>query len=295
MQKQFSKKAQHVLSSTASNYDVSKLYGGITLAAVAFALNLLTAGPAVVKARLAGIWLLLVMTVYGVMMFASSYVEEEHHFWYWVLSGWLGWVILKRSVSGARIFETPGLTLPRRSFGGLKGSSCVGFAAALLGAHRIIRSWNQTGQKHAGEQDIAKGFLPSHNWSLWILVSATYLDIAQRLTGRNSLKAPRTIATASFIALCLGALGFKAAFTRADAPELFIGLQWFILKPMEEASLVPQARAVFVGISLIGFFTIGAKFINPPEDKETGPGNLRHQQNLIPQANELTRPASVAP
>jgi hypothetical protein len=29
------------------------------------------------------------------MMFASSYVEEEHNFWYWIASGWFFALFLK--------------------------------------------------------------------------------------------------------------------------------------------------------------------------------------------------------
>lgn len=30
-----------------------------------------------------------ITVTYGIMMFASSYVEEEQHFWYWATSAWL--------------------------------------------------------------------------------------------------------------------------------------------------------------------------------------------------------------
>lgn len=33
--------------------------------------------------------------LYGVTMFASSFVEEEHHFWYWVASAWAMILLLK--------------------------------------------------------------------------------------------------------------------------------------------------------------------------------------------------------
>lgn len=38
---------------------------------------------------------MVVVSMYGTMMFASSYVEEEHHFWYWASSGWLTLLLLK--------------------------------------------------------------------------------------------------------------------------------------------------------------------------------------------------------
>lgn len=93
---QFSKKAQDILSSTASNYNVWRLYGGITLAAVALTSTLPSAGRALAEERITGGWLILVTAAYSSMMFASSFVEEEHHFWYWALSGWLSWLIVRR-------------------------------------------------------------------------------------------------------------------------------------------------------------------------------------------------------
>jgi hypothetical protein len=32
------------------------------------------------------------------MMFASSYVEEEHHYWYWVTSGWITYILITQLV-----------------------------------------------------------------------------------------------------------------------------------------------------------------------------------------------------
>lgn len=127
------------------------------------------------------------------------------------------------------------------------------FAALLLASLRILRAWNQTGQKHAGESDIARSFLPANNFLLWILVVATYVDVVQRLARRAVPWASRRLSTAASLALGVAALGFKVAFTKADAPELLAGLEQFVLRPMDEASLVAQARAVFLstGIMLI--------------------------------------------
>lgn len=129
------------------------------------------------------------------------------------------------------------------------------FVASLLVLLRIVRVWNQTGQKHAGEPDIARTVLPAHNKLLWLLVLVTYLDVIQRLSRRVVPWASRHFATATSLALGTAALGFKVAFTKADAPELLEGLGFFVLRPMEEASLVAQARAVFTSIAIMMVLT----------------------------------------
>ena len=122
----------------------------------------------------------------------------------------------------------------------------------LLAILRVIRVWNQTGQKHAGEPDIAKTLLPAHTSVLWWLVLATYLDVVQRLSRRALPWTSRRVSFAASLALGLTALSFKVNFTKADAPELLDGLHlFFFLRPMNEASLIAQARALFIGITAL--------------------------------------------
>ena len=131
--------------------------------------------------------------------------------------------------------------------------SCL--AASLLVTLRIIRVWNRTGQKHAGEPDFAVTVLHAHNIVLWSLVLVTYLDIIQRLSKRSVPWASRPVASAASLALGIAALGFKVAFTKADAPELLEGLGCLFLRPMQEASLVAQARAIFTSIAMMVVLT----------------------------------------
>ena len=83
------------MSGMASNYDVDGLiYGGIITAAAVS-----TAGVATVMSTKLTIRnfvpFSLITVLYGVMMFASSYVEEEHHFWYWTSTIWLAYLGVK--------------------------------------------------------------------------------------------------------------------------------------------------------------------------------------------------------
>ena len=126
----------------------------------------------------------------------------------------------------------------------------------LFAALRVIRAWNQTGQKHAGSPDIARHFLPAHNYLLWILVLAAYVDLIQRISRSAIPWASRRFTTAASVPLGFVALGFKIAFTNADAPELLIGFWRLVLVLLRETSLVAQARAVFLCVGFMILMTL---------------------------------------
>ena len=86
------------MSSAASNYNVPRLNIGIGVAALALILTALTAAKDLIQSKSTGLWMLVMSGLYGVMMFASSYVEEEQHFWYWTTSAWMAWLAYKKSV-----------------------------------------------------------------------------------------------------------------------------------------------------------------------------------------------------
>jgi len=83
------------MSSTASNYDVSKLVTGQALAAIALFLGLIAARGSIATSLKNSAPFLGSALLYGIMMFASSYVEEEQHFWYWTTTGWFGLLWIK--------------------------------------------------------------------------------------------------------------------------------------------------------------------------------------------------------
>lgn len=83
------------MSSTASNYDMFKLTAGQGLASVAATLAVGATIPALAPSFLSAIPFLLITVAYSIMMFASSYVEEEQHFWYWATSGWFALLLFK--------------------------------------------------------------------------------------------------------------------------------------------------------------------------------------------------------
>lgn len=83
------------MSSTASNYNTLALHIGIGIATIAFCFSLIAASTYLAEDDATGIWAALMTTSYGMMMFASSYVEEEQHFWYWAASAWFTWIAIK--------------------------------------------------------------------------------------------------------------------------------------------------------------------------------------------------------
>jgi ethanolamine phosphate transferase 2 subunit G len=83
------------MSGTASNYDILKLAQGQALGLAALILATVAAGPTIYVSAKTCYPIILIGLLYGIMMFASSYVEEEQHFWYWTSTAWVAllWVI----------------------------------------------------------------------------------------------------------------------------------------------------------------------------------------------------------
>lgn len=79
------------------------------------------------------------------------------------------------------------------------------------------------------------------------------------------------------------------SFTKADAPELLLDLQSFILRPMDESSLVVQARAVFIGIALLACLTVGPYAFNRSKEMANAKGNRMHLNTVIKRAKFVIR------
>jgi ethanolamine phosphate transferase 2 subunit G len=84
------------MSNAASNYDLSRLAIGQSVAVISCILSVVfvlgnSSGPITLLTPLA-----VIAISYGVMMFASSYVEEEHHFWYWMSSAWIALLAVRQ-------------------------------------------------------------------------------------------------------------------------------------------------------------------------------------------------------
>ncbi|KAK5061599.1 hypothetical protein LTR84_008143 [Exophiala bonariae] len=239
--KTFLYKAQDVLSGTASNYGLTNMHIGIALGAVGLFCCLPTFVPGVFQAGMDGLFLTFVLITYILTMFASSYVEEEHQFWYWILGGWLMLLYVK----GSRF----------SSNGTFSGRSATFLAFALLG---VIRRWRQTGQKYAGDPDLITELVKPNSWLLWILVTLTYGIPSSNLTVRAAKWMGSRRMGFLPVMVTVSAFLFKLAFTAADAPEL---LQSFsIFNPMVDFvakyALLKLAQVVFLGLTHLGACSI---------------------------------------
>ena len=127
---------------------------------------------------------------------------------------------------------------------------------------KLVRSWNQTGQKFAGEPDVVTEFLLPNPTLLWILVWSTYLLISRLLL--NHLDGIPTVISGSIVAgVVTSAVSFKLTFTKQDSPEIVIGFARFFADLFDRPSLVTQARAVFMGIGLVALCPLYLLFFQP--------------------------------
>jgi len=89
------REAQELMSSAASSYDLGRLGAGVLIAGVAALFAVAASFQAIFASGNTGLAFVAVTLSYGAMVFASSYVEEEQHFWYWMASGWLALLYFK--------------------------------------------------------------------------------------------------------------------------------------------------------------------------------------------------------
>ena len=254
----FLRVSQNVMSSTAGNYDLNRLYLGLFITGVAALLSFPTTYGLLAGSKYPGLFLVFSVLTYGGMMFASSYVEEEQQFWYWIFTGWTFYLHVKSNGLQEK-HASPG-SKPRRSYRSQIPSLAATGTIGLAVAFRVLRRWNQTGQKFAAEPDIARTFFPSNQNTLWVLVILTYVDIYRHLFNSSFSLVWRLV---SFL-VTLAAFFFKLAFVASDSPELlsesFLGPMG---KMLNNVSLISQARIVFCGVGLMILFIMAASRATP--------------------------------
>ena len=133
---------------------------------------------------------------------------------------------------------------------------------------RIIRRWNQTGQKWAGEPDISGTFF-HHKMIFWVLTSMTYLWNLQCLSSRGFPQFPKLAAGAIGAALTTAGVTFKLAFINEDSPELMLSVSPPPADPSLAISLVTRARVAFLGSAVALVYTIVSGFSRQRNAKGT--------------------------
>ncbi|KAJ5675892.1 GPI ethanolamine phosphate transferase 2 [Penicillium macrosclerotiorum] len=257
---QFAHIAQSIMSSTASNYNVSQLCLGLLVTGLAVVLVLPSVYSESVQTTYTRVFLAFMVVGYGGMMFASSYVEEEQQFWYWICSGWMFYLHI-RSQSSKPLLQG-------KRFLPAHGGKLV--TLVLVVSLRILRRWNQTGQKFAAEPDIAHSFLPGHPAVFWVLLILTYLDAGYHFF--QSLP-PTLMLRIGALAVASMAFIFKLNFVASDSPELLLGSFWARASENwpDSFSLVWQARLIFAGLACYGLLAVFSK------NKQKAPGVLFHE------------------
>lgn len=129
---------------------------------------------------------------------------------------------------------------------------------AVLATARVARRWNQTGQKFAGEPDIARTFFSAHTAVLWVAVVATYLWNLRSLASHGFPRFSQTISGGIGTSLAAASATFKLAFTSQDSPELMADLARTMVSPELGVSLVARARIVFITIGFALVYTLVA-------------------------------------
>ncbi|KAF9905265.1 major facilitator super transporter protein [Linnemannia zychae] len=84
------------------------------------------------------------LILYIITLFASSFVEEEHQFWYFFNMTW--WLVL--GLISARYLPSSAASGQLSSFAG------AGLCFLQMMILRLLRAWNQTGQKYADQIDL---------------------------------------------------------------------------------------------------------------------------------------------
>jgi len=128
---------------------------------------------------------------------------------------------------------------------------------------RILRRWNQSGQKYAGAPDIVAAFRSSTSLSvlLWILVLSTYAHLYTRLAkmfGHANL--PVLIGHLWATAICAVSFAFKIAFTWNDEPELVQSVAQLLPVAVRDV-LLGVGKLDLVGTARLAFMSIGVAFV----------------------------------
>ncbi|KAF9996163.1 major facilitator super transporter protein [Entomortierella chlamydospora] len=126
-----------------------------------------------------------ILILYLVTLFASSFVEEEHQFWYFFNMTW--WAVL--GLTSARYlvntfnaagpaFKPNGSDKFQKHKYSTSSAVATGYCLFQMAILRLLRSWNQTGQKYADQIDLRHYLNSSWVGVSWILLWTTITIVA---------------------------------------------------------------------------------------------------------------------
>lgn len=171
----------------------------------------------------------------GISMFASSFIEEEHQIWWWIT---ISVLLLMQISNGKKLVVLSGL--------------------------RLIRGWNNSGQKYIYD-NVLHTLLKSHTSVLWWLNVVTFLSVGFPFL-RNKDESEKMVSLLSVSFLALSSITYKICFAIVNGDKVPSGLYTFALRSCamylanENATesdisqcLVPIARIFFqiCGVSII--------------------------------------------
>lgn len=240
------KECQSLLSRASSTYNVKDMVCGVLLEVLAAAISTAALMSVDFSKKLKFLSILLSL-VYLCTMFASSLVEEEHQFWYWAVTGFLAWIYV---ISARK---------------GFKSSNNWIVCLAII---RVIRGWNQTGQKYAGAFDMTKFLTTEGNGGyLWALIMAYYSFLFAKTWNGNGgvLKFIASLFTvlASFV--------FKVNMALANGEYVPSFLQHTVVPQDGDIAqrLVQMARLCFLAVGGFLFYELTEVYLQPNESKRS--------------------------
>ncbi|SCU80964.1 LAFA_0C02036g1_1 [Lachancea sp. 'fantastica'] len=203
--------------------------------------------------------LVLVCLLLSLSTFGSSFVEEEHQLWWWTTVGFALICFVKA---------------PRR----------IGSIFVTLGGLRIIRGWNNSGQKYIYEHTISELLKSNSGWQ-WVLNVLTLLGPILKVREQS------VISIATIVSLSAMCLIYKASWSIVNAERVPLQLQQAVFQiipgiandqdPTEavKGQLVKMARMFFSLAFAAVFFEVMAH--RRDRQRRSGKGLLERIHPII--------------
>ncbi|AMD19290.1 HBR389Cp [Eremothecium sinecaudum] len=213
------KSIQGTLAHAVTNYDYKLLTIGVALMFVVTAITCWIFIRSVSSARSVSLSMA-ISVLLGTSMFSSSFVEEEHQFWWWVLISVIGYSWVNN------------LSYSKSHF-------------VLIVCARLIRGWNNSGQKYFYEYTAAS-LLDAHPDIKWAIIAVTTIVVGTENASWDPLWLVASISTAFLCML------YKSSWAIVNGEQVPLWLEsviHFILKTESSDTLkpllIPVARWFF--------------------------------------------------